>query len=177
LIYILAGLAALMIIGCVGLTALGIVVGAKTSDTEAQRPASVDTSISPSPAVTEAQSSDAASVPPRPEPTQPVTAVPAAVVTTVPAPAGTVAAEVELPPTDEPVKPAKVKVPNLKGRNAAEADDVLRKLGFTNIDYGSRDEFDTVVLWLPNWTVKKQSVKPGARILPDTKIVLTCTKQ
>ncbi|WP_433230071.1 hypothetical protein ACQP2H_30695 [Micromonospora sp. CA-248260] len=61
--------------------------------------------------------------------------------------------------------------------NAAVADDKLRKLGFTNIQYGSQDENDTVVLMLPNWTVTKQSAKGGSKMLPDDLIVLTCTKQ
>ncbi|MGX4657838.1 PASTA domain-containing protein [Micromonospora sp. SCSIO 07396] len=68
-------------------------------------------------------------------------------------------------------------MPNVKGMNAAVADDKLRKLGFTNIQYGSQDENDTVVLMLPNWTVTKQSAKAGSKMLPDDLIVLTCTKQ
>ncbi|BCL14620.1 hypothetical protein [Micromonospora sagamiensis] len=61
--------------------------------------------------------------------------------------------------------------------NAAVADDTLRKLGFTNIQYGSQDENDTLVLMLANWTVAKQSAKTGSKMLPDDLVVVTCTKQ
>lgn len=70
-----------------------------------------------------------------------------------------------------------VVMPKVTGENAAVADDKLRKLGFTNIQYGSQDEDDKVVLLLTNWTVAKQSTKAGAKVKTDTLIVLTCTKQ
>ncbi|OKI58016.1 hypothetical protein A6A27_07210 [Micromonospora sp. CB01531] len=79
--------------------------------------------------------------------------------------------------TTAPAVPEKLTMPNLKGMNAAIVDDKLRKLGFTNIQYGSQDENDTLVLMLPNWTVTKQSAKPGAKLAPDDLIVVTCTKQ
>lgn len=68
-------------------------------------------------------------------------------------------------------------MPDLVGENAAVADDRLRKLGFTNIQFGSQDENDTVVLLLANWTVTKQSTKAGMKVPVDTLIVLTCTKK
>jgi hypothetical protein len=68
-------------------------------------------------------------------------------------------------------------MPKVTGENAAVADDKLRKLGFTNIQYGSQDKDDTFVLLLANWTVTKQSAKAGAKVKTDTLIVLTCTKQ
>lgn len=70
-----------------------------------------------------------------------------------------------------------VVMPKVTGENAAVADDKLRKLGFTNISYGSQDEDDKVVLLLTNWTVAKQSTKAGAKVKTDTLIVLTCTKE
>ncbi|TDC29490.1 PASTA domain-containing protein, partial [Micromonospora sp. 15K316] len=76
-----------------------------------------------------------------------------------------------------PPAPAKITMPNLKGLNAAVADDKLRKLGFTNIQYGSADENDTLVLMLANWTVTKQSAKAGTKLAADDLIVVTCTKQ
>lgn len=72
--------------------------------------------------------------------------------------------------------PRLVTMPKVVGENAAVADDKLRKLGFSNIQYGSQDENDTVVLLLANWTVTKQSTKAGAKIPTDTLIVITCTK-
>jgi beta-lactam-binding protein with PASTA domain len=79
--------------------------------------------------------------------------------------------------TTAPSGPKTVTMPRLTGENAAIADDKLRQLGFTRIQYGSQDENDTVVLLLSNWTVTKQSTKAGAKISADTLIVLTCTKQ
>jgi hypothetical protein len=73
--------------------------------------------------------------------------------------------------------PRMVTMPNLVQKNAAVADDELRKLGFTNVQYGSQDKDDKVVLLLPNWTVTKQSTKAGAQVPTDALIVLTCTKQ
>lgn len=70
-----------------------------------------------------------------------------------------------------------VVMPKVTGENASVADDKLRKLGFTNIQYGSQDEDDKVVLLLTNWTVAKQSTKAGAKVKTDTLIVLTCTKE
>jgi hypothetical protein len=77
----------------------------------------------------------------------------------------------------KPAGPRTVAMPKVTGKNAAVADDELRKLGFTRIRYGSQDEDDTVVLLLSNWTVTKQSQKAGAKVKTDTLIVLTCTKQ
>jgi hypothetical protein len=81
----------------------------------------------------------------------------------------------EVSPTGVPVKT--VAMPKVTGENAAVADDKLRKLGFTNIQYGSQDEKDKVVLLLTNWTVTKQSAKAGSKVSTDTLIVLTCTKE
>lgn len=90
--------------------------------------------------------------------------------------------EVTQPATEPPVAttsaaPAEAVMPDLVGENAAVADDRLRKLGFTNIQFGSQDENDTVVLLLANWTVTKQSTKAGMKVPVDTLIVLTCTKK
>ncbi|RAO01591.1 hypothetical protein GAR05_01762 [Micromonospora saelicesensis] len=68
-------------------------------------------------------------------------------------------------------------MPNVVGKNAAVAADQLRKLGFTEVQYGSQDENDTVVLLASNWTVTKQSAKAASKVPSDTLIVLTCTKQ
>lgn len=76
-----------------------------------------------------------------------------------------------------PAGPKTVAMPKVTGENAAVADDRLRKLGFTNIQYGSQDRDDTVVLLLSNWTVTKQSTKAGVKVKTDTLIVLTCTKR
>lgn len=94
------------------------------------------------------------------------------------------AAPTDAPPTSKPAPAATtaptvktVTMPKVTGENAAVADDRLRKLGFTNIQYGSQDRDDTVVLLLSNWTVTKQSTQSGKKIPTDTLIVLTCTKQ
>lgn len=79
--------------------------------------------------------------------------------------------------TTAPVPAAPVRMPNLVGQNAAVADDQLKRLGFTNVQFGSRDPNDTVVLLLSNWTVTKQSTKAGTKVDPATLVVLTCTKQ
>ena len=77
----------------------------------------------------------------------------------------------------EPDKPAeKVAMPDVRGQNAAVAQDYLSKLGFTQVTFGSQDELDTWVVLPQNWTVKKQSTAPGRKIPADTLIVLTCTK-
>lgn len=73
--------------------------------------------------------------------------------------------------------PDTITMPDVRGENAAVADATLRKLGFTNIQYGSQDEEDKLVIMLANWTVIKQSARPGAKLAPDDLIVLTCTKQ
>lgn len=112
------------------------------------------------------------------------TSAPAADPPAAPAPATTAAlaavptvapASATVPTT--PVVPKTVAVPNLVGKNAAVADDELRKLGFTNISFGSQDKDDKVVILLANWTVTKQSTKAGAKVPVDTLIVLTCTKE
>ncbi|MCM0675324.1 PASTA domain-containing protein [Micromonospora phytophila] len=84
-----------------------------------------------------------------------------------------------VPPVASPTStaPATVAMPNVVGQNAAVAADQLRKLGFTDIQYGSQDETDTVVLLASNWTVAKQSTKAGSKVPIDTLIVLTCTKE
>ncbi|WP_146752933.1 PASTA domain-containing protein [Micromonospora saelicesensis] len=82
-------------------------------------------------------------------------------------------------PTTSPTStvPATITMPNVVGKNAAVAADQLRKLGFTEVQYGSQDENDTVVLLASNWTVTKQSAKAASKVPSDTLIVLTCTKQ
>ena len=56
------------------------------------------------------------------------------------------------------------------------AADELRKLGFTNIQFGSQDEDDKVVILPSNWTVTKQSAKADKSLPSVSLIVLTCTK-
>lgn len=78
--------------------------------------------------------------------------------------------------TPASVHPTMATVPNLVGKNAAVATDELERLGFVNIDYGSVDIGETVLLPV-NWTVAEQSHAPGVTIPTDTLIVLGCTKQ
>jgi hypothetical protein len=97
--------------------------------------------------------------------------------TATPAPSSAAATTAAAPRSTAPAGPKTVAMPKVTGENAAVADDTLRKLGFTNIQYGSQDKDDTFVLLLANWTVTKQSAKAGAKVKTDTLIVLTCTKQ
>lgn len=81
------------------------------------------------------------------------------------------------PASTSPASPLLVVMPNVVGQNAAVSADQLRRLGLTNIQYGSQDTNDTVVLLLSNWTVTKQSTAAGTKVTTDTLIVLTCTKK
>ncbi|RKR92677.1 PASTA domain-containing protein [Micromonospora pisi] len=103
-------------------------------------------------------------------------AAPQVVPTVEPVTSPTVAAPSSAAPA-KTAAPKTLTVPTLVGKNAAVADDELRKLGFTNISFGSQDKNDTVVILLTNWTVTKQSTKAGAKVAADTLIVLTCTKE
>jgi hypothetical protein len=62
-----------------------------------------------------------------------------------PAPAPVAPAPAPVAPAPAPA-PAKVAVPNLVGENAAIAEDKLKDLGFTDIDFASVDKKDTVVV-------------------------------
>ena len=82
-----------------------------------------------------------------------------------------------------PTKPAPVTttasalitMPDVLGQNAAVAEDKLRKLGFTNITFGTVD--GRMVVILPqNWTVKTQSAQPNELLAADVKIVLGCVR-
>lgn len=70
-----------------------------------------------------------------------------------------------------------VTMPDLVGENASVAADELERLGFTNIQFGSADADEKVVLLPQNWTVKSQSPKPGKKVRTDRLVVLTCTKK
>jgi len=74
-----------------------------------------------------------------------------------------------------PASPTLLTVPNEIGRNAAVALDELHKLGFTNIDLGTVDGHEFVVL-PQNWTVRTQSAPAGSQLAGDTKIVLGCAR-
>jgi hypothetical protein len=71
--------------------------------------------------------------------------------------------------------PALITVPNVVGKNAAVAADELKKLGFTNVGFGTVDGRPAVVL-PENWTVKTQSAQPGDRLQANAKIVLGCAR-
>jgi beta-lactam-binding protein with PASTA domain len=71
--------------------------------------------------------------------------------------------------------PASITMPDVVGQNAAVAADKLKKLGFTNIDFGTVDGRQFVAL-PQNWTVKTQSTPPGENLRADAKIVLGCAK-
>jgi hypothetical protein len=149
-----------VIIGAVallGLLCVGGVVAAATGDSgkspAAPLPSAVATTTSATTPATEAATA------PTTDAAAPTAAAPTAEATTA------------------PPKPRTVKVPDLRGENAAVAQDTLEQLGFTNITFGSADKDDTWVVLPQNWTVKKQSAAPGKKLALDTLLVLTCTKQ
>lgn len=82
-----------------------------------------------------------------------------------------------LPSPSPSPSPVPLVMPNVAGANAAVADDQLKKLGFTNVQFGSADPGDTFVLMRANWKVIDQSAAAGTTIPSDTLIVLTCTKK
>ncbi len=71
--------------------------------------------------------------------------------------------------------PSVVVMPDVVGQNAAVALDKLHKLGLKNVDLGTVDGHEFVVL-PQNWTVKTQTAKPGEKLAPDTKVVLGCAR-
>ncbi|MEV8510688.1 PASTA domain-containing protein [Dactylosporangium sp. NPDC051484] len=70
-----------------------------------------------------------------------------------------------------------VTMPNLVGKNAAVAQDELKRLGLTKVQLGSQDPGDSMVILAANWTVTKQSQPAESQVTTDTLIVLTCTKK
>jgi hypothetical protein len=66
-------------------------------------------------------------------------------------------------------------VPDVVGLNAAVALDRLRRLGFRNVDLGTVDGHEFVIL-PQNWTVRTQSARPGDQVTADAKIVLGCAR-
>ncbi|MER6755216.1 PASTA domain-containing protein [Micromonospora echinofusca] len=147
--------AGVVVLACCGITSIAAIVGGDATPETKPSATTVAVAEPASPSVAATVAPTTAAVTPPATATPPVTA-------TAPA---------------EPPAPETVAMPNLKGMNAAVADDKLRKLGFTNVQYGSQDENDTVVLLLANWTVTKQSAKAGTKLAPDDLIVVTCTKQ
>lgn len=70
-----------------------------------------------------------------------------------------------------------VELPDVVGKNTAIAYDELTALGFTNIQLGSADEEDTVVIVMANWTVVDQEPAAGEMLSTEATIVLTNTKE
>lgn len=118
---------------------------------------------------------DRSDAPPAAVESVPTTAVSSTPPAPTPAPTTESAQAIPLA-TSLPTEEDLIAMPDIVGQNAAVAADQLRKLGFTEIQYGSQDTNATVVLMPANWTVTKQSAAPGAKISADTLIVLTCTK-
>jgi hypothetical protein len=73
--------------------------------------------------------------------------------------------------------PVPLKMPEVVGQNAAVAQDTLKKAGFTNVQLGSADPGDKLVILPQNWKVVEQSTPAEQTIPSDTLIVLTCTKK
>lgn len=73
-------------------------------------------------------------------------------------------------------QPKVATVPNLVGQNAAVAKDQLSKLGFKDVELGSKDADNRIVILPENWTVTTQSTAAGSQVLTDVLIVLGCTK-
>ncbi|MBB6032290.1 PASTA domain-containing protein [Phytomonospora endophytica] len=79
--------------------------------------------------------------------------------------------------TPPAAEPEPIAMPDLVGQNAAIARDELERLGFTDIELGSADAEDTLVIIAANWTVVEQSHEPGDKVPADALIVLTCSKK
>jgi hypothetical protein len=79
------------------------------------------------------------------------------------------------PVAPSPATTTVLTMPNVVGMNAAVATDRLKKIGFTNIDLGTVDGHEFVVL-PQNWTVRTQSAAPGDKLTGDAKIVLGCAR-
>lgn len=103
-------------------------------------------------------------------PSTPAPTASSAAPTPTPAPASA-------PPSATAAAVRTVTMPNVVGKNAAVAYDELQELGITEIQLGSQDANDTLVLWPANWTVTKQSAKAGTKVRTDKLIVITCTKK
>lgn len=80
------------------------------------------------------------------------------------------------PTSSAPADPGTIEMPNVVGKNAAIAEDELKRLGFEKVQFGSLDVSDQLVIVPANWVVKEQSHKPGERLAADVLIVLGCTK-
>jgi hypothetical protein len=80
-------------------------------------------------------------------------------------------------PAESPEPTALVVPDDLVGQNAAIAEDQLREMGFTRIEFGSVDPDDTVVILPENWRVVAVEPEPGSEIGSDSLVVLSCTKQ
>ncbi|WP_224404093.1 PASTA domain-containing protein [Pseudonocardia sp. ICBG1034] len=98
------------------------------------------------------------------------TATPTTVTVTAPPPAAASPSTTTAPVQD-------LEIPDVEGKNGAIALDELERAGFTNVQAGSADEQDTVVINAANWKVV--SIEPGAgeTIPSDSTVVLTMTKQ
>lgn len=89
----------------------------------------------------------------------------------------TVTAAPEQTSAGDKAEGAKVELPDVVGKNAAIARDVLEQAGFTNIDYSSADPSGAGVVLLPaNWRVTKQEPAAGKKVDPTSRIVLTVVK-
>ncbi|MEV0645691.1 PASTA domain-containing protein [Phytomonospora sp. NPDC050363] len=93
-----------------------------------------------------------------------------------PSPTTAVSSPAAVGPEEEPT-PVVLEMPDVVGQNAAVARDELERLGFTDVEFGSADEGDSLVIIAANWTVVEQSHEPGARLAADAVIVLTCSKK
>lgn len=71
--------------------------------------------------------------------------------------------------------PVRTVIPNVVGQNVSIALDMLRGLGFKNIDLNTVDGH-IVVLIPEHWTVATQTPPAGQRRQHGSKIVLGCVK-
>ncbi|UGT40857.1 PASTA domain-containing protein [Nocardia yamanashiensis] len=67
-------------------------------------------------------------------------------------------------------------IPELAGKNGAIAADELKRLGFTNVTYGSATPGVNMVLMLSNWTVQSVEPGPGTTLPSNSAVVLMMTK-
>jgi beta-lactam-binding protein with PASTA domain len=68
-------------------------------------------------------------------------------------------------------------IPDVVGKSAAEAEEILQSAGFTTVTFTSGDNPDDPVQILSEWTVTNQTPAAGQKVDPKTEIVLTVTKK
>ncbi|GAB3669150.1 hypothetical protein GCM10027589_36230 [Actinocorallia lasiicapitis] len=106
-------------------------------------------------------------------------AAPKTVTVTATPPART--APAAAPPTTKPPAPKppakKIKMPNVIGQNHQKAQNLLQSHGIFNLAEKDATGQNRLLLWDRNWTVVRQSPRPGTLINPTTVTVTLYSKK